>query len=59
MDEKIYSDFNGRESGKLLNWLKIQELVMKIKRWETNDCPDSEQEKKEEKKEEKDEGKEE
>lgn len=29
-EEQIYRNFSGRESNKLLNWLKIQEIVLKI-----------------------------
>ena len=30
-EEEIYNDFSGREPGRLLNWLKIEELVIKLK----------------------------
>lgn len=33
-EEEIYNNFSGREPGRLLNWLKIEELVIKFKEYE-------------------------
>lgn len=35
-EEEIYRNFSCRESNKLLNWLKIQEIVSKIVEIEAN-----------------------
>lgn len=44
-EEEVYKNFNGREPNKLLNWLKIQELVNKIKECESSKLVESENEK--------------